>query len=161
MLHIPSSGELLTSSKLNIDDFNQTFSQRVYLSSVSTDNMVLLELDSNLESQLFANQNSKTDRSNLVFKGNEGSNTMAVLCSDSETFDLKRVQISNSIFLASSFNLPPKSSNEAPDTLLSNEQKVTLFPTEHSYIEAKRIRPNRLALREYLDSTAYRGLLLV
>ncbi|XP_017877967.1 sister chromatid cohesion protein DCC1 isoform X2 [Ceratina calcarata] len=106
----------------------------------------LLELDENLLKTIEKGES-------LKFQGCK--NDTVVLCTKNRTYDVKEVEISNSLMLTPNLELSEQTNVDTPDRTMKVLNISGIF---HTYFEAKECEPRLEKLFTILEPTSYKGV---
>ncbi|ODN04174.1 Sister chromatid cohesion protein DCC1 [Orchesella cincta] len=169
--------EILVAAKLDRLDLQPVSQEILFDSKFSTTEFRYIQLDKDMLQTIEVGQV-------LVFRGDE--HDAAVLCTDSETFEIKEAETTNSLLVFKDLQMPDvksptgstgssKSPGSSANTSLNTSdlndstiQDENLLPTPavksrmiidvaHSYLEVKRMRPNMSKIRRLLRGSEYDG----
>lgn len=138
--------KVLQFAKLDLQHVDPNVQQMYFARSLQQDDEIrLLELNQCIENHL-------DNGGKLILKGNTTDN--CVICTDSQTFEVKDTEISNSLMLVKGIQLD-KTNNTFEGKI--NLSDITVGSISHSYLELRSVRPKTNVLLSLLEPSIYDG----
>ncbi|XP_052257411.1 sister chromatid cohesion protein DCC1-like [Dreissena polymorpha] len=135
---------VLEFAKLGRDEI-KSVTQSIYFSEqLDSEGIKLLELDTAV---LTALENGER----VIIRGDKEDS--AVLCTESETFEVKLGEVSNALLIVPDMTL----GSELTDTLLPSIQYQQVNSVMHTFYELRKMKPRLQKLRSLLEENPYAG----